>query len=353
MWIPRVGLTFDNEGNTMKKVLLTSTALVAFAGAASAEVSITGSAEMGIFGGTGVETQFFQDLDVTFTMSGETDGGLTFGASIDLDEAQDSLSYVSGASCIAPGSSLDCTNDALDDVTEDGGASIFISGSFGTVTMGDTDGAMDWALTDAGNIGNPGSIADDETSHAGYLGAYLDGTYDGQIVRYDNTFGDFGVAISVEMDETGTLDTGYALGFKYNAELGGLDLALGLGYQSVDGNAGAIKGIAVEDAIGFSAVTTFDNGLSAGIEYTQFGGFAGGDDVTHVGIGLGYAVDAFSGHINWGQFDSDSLADPISGWGLALGYDLGGGASVLAGYGSSDNGTTTTDTWSLGLSMSF
>ncbi|MCO6384523.1 porin [Oceanicola sp. 502str15] len=345
----------------MKKVLLTSTALVAFAGAASAEVSISGSAEMGIFGGTGVETQFFQDIDVTFTMSGETDGGLTFGASIDLDEAQDNLATVAGSGDCTFSTTVDgCVNDALDDVTEDGGVAIFISGSFGTVTMGDTDGAMDWALTDAGNIGNPGSIADDETSHAGYLGAYLDGTYDGQIVRYDNTFGDFGVAISVEMDETGTMDTGYALGFKYNAALGGLDLALGLGYQSVDGNMGAVKGVAVEDAIGFSAVTTFDNGLSAGIEYTQFGGFAGADDVTHLGLGFGYSVDAFSAHLNYGQYSSDDAGfnaagggDDITGYGLALGYDLGGGASVLAGYGSSDNGATTTDTWSLGLSMSF
>lgn len=343
MWIPRVGLTFDNEGNTMKKVLLTSTALVAFAGAASAEVTVSGWAEMGIYGGTDMETQFFQDIDVEFRMSGETDGGLTFGAGVDLDE------------------------DGAFTPSDDGGAFIFISGSFGTVTMGDTDGALDWALTDAGNIGNPGSIADDETAHVGYNGNWLDGAYDGQIVRYDNTFGDFGVAISVEMDDTGVRDTGYAVGFKYNTDLGGADLALGLGYQEADvANFNTIldyfddtyfgtttSGVKVS-ALGLGATVTLDSGLTAGFTFTDFSIDGTDADLTHTGLGVGYAVDAFSVHMNYGIFDIDGVE--LSGWGLTAGYDLGGGASVLAGYGSSDFsdiGGDTVDTWSLGLSMAF
>ena len=71
----------------MKKVLLTSTAMVAFAGAAAAEVTLSGWAELGFIGGDGLVTQFWQDVDVDFTMTGETDGGLTFGANVDLDSA--------------------------------------------------------------------------------------------------------------------------------------------------------------------------------------------------------------------------------------------------------------------------
>ncbi len=69
---------------------------------------------------------------------------------------------------------------------------------------------------------------------------------------------------------------------------------------------------------------------------------------------MGYAVDAFSVHMNYGQFEFDG--ESVSGWGLAAGYDLGGGASVLAGYGSSDFGDLggdTVDMWSIGLSMAF
>ncbi|WP_074257177.1 porin [Vannielia litorea] len=331
----------------MKKVLLTSTALVAFAGAASAEVTVTGSAEMGIYGGTGVETQFFQDIDVTFTMSGETDGGLTFGASVDIDETA-----------------------AGTDVTDDNGTTVFISGSFGTVTMGDTDGALDWAITDAGNIGNPGSINDAETGHVGYNGNWLDGAYDGQIVRYDNTFGDFGVAISLEMDDTyqTSRETGYAIGFKYSTDLGGADLALGLGYQEADiTNADvivdniltsivpspAVPAVKVS-ALALGATVTLDSGFTAGFTFTDFSIDGTDADVTHTAIGLGYTVDAFSVHMNYGVFDLDGAE--LTGWGLSAGYDLGGGASVLAGYGSSDYsdvGGDTVDSWSLGLSMAF
>lgn len=328
----------------MKKVLLTSTALVAFAGAASAEVSLSGSAEMGIVGGEGVDTQFIQSIDVRFSMTGETDGGLTFGATIDLDDA------------------LDMSNAATDTIDETGFSdfTVFISGNFGTVTMGDTDGAMDWALTEAGNVGNPGSINDAETAHLGYVGSYLDGDYDGQILRYDNTFGDFGVAVSVEQPLMGgesDFDTGYALGLKYNAALGGFDIALGLGYQSIDGDsltAPNLGASGVEDALGFSATTTFDNGLSAGLTYVVYGGISGFEDVTHTAVGFGYQIDAVSLHMNYGVLDSDDWGDEISGFGIAAAYDLGGGASVNFGYSDSDDGSDTDyDTYSLGLVMSF
>ena len=305
----------------MKKILLTTTALAAFAGAASADVAITGSAEMGIYGGSAVSTQFHQDIDVNFSMTGETDNGLSFGATVDLDE--------NGA--FTPNSH--------------GGSSIFISGGFGTITMGDTDGAMDWALTEAANIGNPGTLGDDEDSHIGYNGSYLDGGYDGQIVRYNNTFGDFGVAVSVEMDDTGTRDNGFALGLRYNIDLGGTTVALGLGYQTVN-----LTATTDADALGFSANATFDNGLKAGIEYTKFD--VAGVDMDHFGLGLGYTTGALSLHANYGVYDL--AVGSNKGYALAVGYDLGGGASILAGYGKSKTaGGVSSDTFSAGLSFSF
>ena len=329
----------------MKKVLFASTALVASATLAAAEVKVTGSAEMGIFGGenaagVSIQDQFFQDIDVTFTLSGTTDNGLTFGASVDLDEAQDS--------CTVTALPTTCTNNAFDNPAAHGGVAIFVSGDFGTLTMGDTDGALDWALTDAGNMGNPGSIADDETTHAGYLGAYLDGRYDGQIVRYDNTFAGFGVALSVEMDDTGVRDTGYAIGTRYNWALGSGNVAFGAGYQSTQDAGGADR-----DAYGVSAVYTMDAGLTAGVEYTQFDLQAANADFNHVGVGVGYKVGALSMHANYGKFDYDN-GTSADGYGVAVGYDLGGGASLLAGYGSGTNvANVNRDTYSFGLSMAF
>lgn len=321
----------------MKKVLFASTALVAFAGAAAAaEVTISGDAEMGIVGGDAyAETQFFQTFDITFSGRGTTDGGLTFGANVDLTEAGGN-------------------EDALDD----NGFDVFISGAFGTLTLGDTDGAMDWALTDAGNVGNPGSIADDETSHAAYIGAYGDGLADGQILRYDNTFGAVGFAVSVELDDTGVNDTGYAVGVRYALDLGGSTVNLGLAYQqayAIPGKTLANTGLPIAagadvDIWGVSASGSFGGGFSAGIQYTSWE-FNGIDDTTHVGVGIGYESGPIALHLNYGTFDSDfGAADGVDGWGMAAAYDLGGGAGVHLGVRDDDiNGTN----WSLGVAMSF
>src|SRR6056297_3279247 len=118
--------------------IFATTALVATAGVASADIALSGAAQMGIQGGSGFTgadanqntTQFVQDIDITFTMSGTADNGLTFGAAIDLDEN---------------------------------------AGGVGTLTMGDTDGAFDWALQEV-DYNGAASINDDHTVHAGFSG---------------------------------------------------------------------------------------------------------------------------------------------------------------------------------------
>jgi outer membrane protein OmpU len=316
----------------MKKVLFATTALVATAGVAAADVTVSGYAEMGLVGGDMMETNFHQDIEVTFTMSGTTDNGLSFGASVQLDEGG-----TAGAGTVT---------------SDDQGYAVFISGNFGTLTMGDTDGALDWALTEAGNIGNPGSLADDETGHGGYNGSYGEGTSDGQVLRYDYSFGDFAFAVSMEQDtvgggsatsaEAGDTNGNVALGLRYSTSAGGVDLSLGLGYQSTDFGTPNDQTV-----VGASVVASFMGGFSAGIQYSDWsdvGGVAGADN-THLGVGVGYSSGAISLHANYGEFDTGA-----SGFGLAAAYDLGGGAGLHLGYGSTDGGA---DTWSFGLAMSF
>lgn len=358
----------------MKKTLLLSTALVAFAGMAAADVALSGRAEMGIFGSSADDddADFFQDINVQFTMSGETDGGLTFGASVGLeDDIGDN------------GADSEATNNN----NRDGDTVVFISGGFGELTLGDTDGALDWALTDAGNINNGGSLADDETSHAGYLGSYLDGAYDGQVLRYNYSFGDFGVAISAEMDDSDTdddRDTGYGIGFRYGTDLGGVALSLGIGYQfaaggytqglgSYDDTGDLEATLGDTDAIGLSIAADFNNGFSAGMTYNNWDvddedGLEA--DIQHIGLGVGYVTGALTVHANYGVFEIDDLGDigdaTVDGFGLSAAYDLGGGAVVHFGYGSSsydlDDDLATalgrddddsSSTYSFGLGLSF
>ena len=356
----------------MKKVLFATTALVAFAGAASAQgVALSGSAEMGIFGGDGIETQFHTDIDVTFTMSGETDNGLTFGASIDLDESDgsgmcdisdnddiDAAMTINGetvdfgnvAGGVTEGGAFsDGDNDNAEctvmgyspafDADTQGGETIFLSGNFGTITMGDTDGAFDWALDEM--LLAAGSIGDNE-EHGGYNGlAGFDGTYDGQVLRYDYSISGFGVAVSAEVDDTGVGDPVWGIGFTYAFEFAGGDLDLGLGYQGRDD----------DEIVGISAIVSLDSGFSAGVNYTE--SEVAMVDGESLGIGLGYATDMFEVGFNYGTIEVGGVE--TEGYGLAAEYNLGGGAAVQFGYGHTDLPGTATDvnTWSFGVSMSF
>jgi len=193
---------------------------------------------MGIFDSDAVAgTQFFTDIDVTFTMSGETDSGLTFGASVDLDEG--------GDASIAGGVAVN--NEATNNNADDGGATIFISGSFGTVTMGD-----------------------------------------------------IGVAVSID-DDNGAGEVGYAVGLRYNLDLGGTTVALGIGHQE----AASLVAGPTANATGVSATANFAGGFSAGIVYADWDDdnpAAVGPD-NNIGLGLGYTTGAFSIHANYGEVD--------------------------------------------------
>ncbi|MBP9181556.1 MAG: porin [Fuscovulum sp.] len=308
----------------MKKLLLATTMLAGTAGFAAAEVAVSGYAEMGIWSDSAGDIAFWQDVEVTFTMSGTTDGGLEFGAAIDLDEG----------------------NVALND---DSGTTVYISGSFGKLTMGDTDGALDWAVQDAGALT---SIADDHTTHVAYFGASgLDAQGDNQVARYENTFGAISFAISAEQEDDGAAggpDDIWGVGVKYTADLGGTALNLGLGYQK--GNFANVNATAT----GVSVGAELASGFSASLGFIQYDlEPAAAVDFDHVGLGLTYKSGALSVNANYGEISPDVGAS-LDSYGLAVNYDLGGGAVVMAGWGSDVSiAAGDQDQWSIGLGMSF
>ena len=356
----------------MKKILFASTALVAFAGAAAADVTLTGNAELGVFSADSLvdngdelnsdnNFSFATDIDVTFTMTGETDNGLVFGASVDLDSDDNAFAL----------------DEAGDDVT------IFISGAFGRITAGDTDGALDFALTEVAF--NAGSLNDDETVHFGFNGnSGLDGLFDGQVVRYDFSQGNFAIAVSAEIDDANGDDNDDVLGIgaTYDLDFGGTIIGLGAGYQTAE-----IDDVDL-DTYGISANAAFGGGFTFGASYMEFNnhlpsvngtvstavaGITGdieqngrvitdGDDTDHFGVGLGYSQGPISVNVNYGEFDSDTGVD-LEGYGISVGYDLGGGAVVQLGYGHSstdiddvdgvDIDVDDVDTVSFGVRMNF
>ncbi|MBM9596272.1 porin [Roseitranquillus sediminis] len=347
----------------MKTVLFATTALVASTTFALADVTLTGAAEMGVAGGDlGLDADgddsalvFHTDIDVTFTLVGETDTGLSFGASVDLDEEIGDNNAVDGGG----------ESGATRDDDDDGGATIFISGAFGTLTMGDTDGAFDWAMTEA----IIGSSLRDDHEHAGYSGnAGLDNTYDNQVARYEYAFTDFSVAISGEIDDEGEGEPVLGLGGRYATSFAGVDVAFGAGVQTVNG-LDDVAGDALDDDVdnltiwGLSADMTFAGGFQVIANYSDL------DDAgSHYGIAVGYTMDALTVAANYGRFhdvpfdtgEDDAAGDPIideddaSGWGLVANYDLGGGAELQAGYGhGEDVDGDNVSTYSFGVAMAF
>lgn len=314
----------------MKKILLATTMLAGTAGFAAAEVAVSGYAEIGIWSNADGAVQFWHDMDATFTMTGTTDGGLEFGAKIDLDEA----------------------GNLGGDGDHDTGGDVWVSGAFGKLTMGDTDGAVDWALADMD--GGMTSIADDHSTHAAWFGgSAFDGAGDNQVVRYENTFGDVGFAISAEQlnngadaGELGDLgnpnETVFGIGVKYTADLGGTAVALGLGYQDAD---------SLGSVVGVSAGATMAGGFGGKIGYLDYSDNA---IDKHLGLEVSYASGPIGVAVNYGKVDLTAGGDYDS-WGAVANYDLGGGAKVMFGYGSDVDGTTAgdQDQWSLGLGLSF
>lgn len=289
----------------MKGKLLTTVSFIAVSGTAFAEsavsvdgVKITGSAEMGILGGSpsvgGSDLRFWTDIDVTFTMSGELDNGLTFGAEVDLDAVED---------------------DADQDFA------VFVTGDFGRVTLGDTDGAFDWALQE---IGLGRGSEDASINHSGYSNndGFLSDS--DSIVRYDYSFGDFAFAAAVELDGDGG-DRGYGIGARYSSSFGGTDIRFGFGYEAVGD----------WQTYGISVSPNFGNGFSADLNYTITDPPAGPTD-TYIGVGLDYQNDLWAIGVNYGTYDYAGASE--SGFGVYAQYDLGGGASLNFGFSSSDPG---------------
>ena len=119
----------------MKKLLIASTALVATAGMASADITISGHAAAGIHSGlddkdkattstTDVAADgIYSNAGVRFALSGATDNGITFSASVD----------VMAGNKVDQG---DFEYDGEDDGAMDMGA-VSMAGSFGTLTFDD------------------------------------------------------------------------------------------------------------------------------------------------------------------------------------------------------------------------
>ena len=355
----------------MKKVLFASTATAALAlgGMASAQgIALFGDARLGLgynvnnAGGIDLEEgddwQAISRVRFGVNMTGTTNSGITFGASVRADNAEEGQGGALGQRA----------------------GNAFVSGSFGVLSFGDTNGADEehvgdvpgnLSLTGLGDlhesffISNGGGFGEDEINFASNPDAR-------PTIRYDFDLAGFGMSLSSNRDLT---DVG--AGASYTADLAGGAFTAGLGYYNyspfrVDAEEGLFTGdfVDIDDvrvpvfsdpteefftsggnqySAGIQAAfEVFDAGVTytfadsdGGGEFqalalgaaTSLGGIGGGigdmfGDFGDVGIGAYYhtVLNAEGGDAGIVEAENDTES-----FGVTANYDLGGGAQIAGG----------------------
>jgi len=278
----------------MKKLLIASTALVATAGMASADITISGHAAAGIHsglhnaGGTTAQADgIFSNAGIDFAMSGASDNGITFAASISADA----------------GTEIDQGDFELDgaDGAKMSLGSVSMSGSFGTLTFDD------------GGIEN----------------LYSDGLTNAD-VSYATTIG--AVSLTVAHDAAASTNSANSLSAGYTASgmaftltaseaAAGTSTKLAVAYAlndtiSLSGKTDQAAGAESVQTIGAS--TTL-NGVSVSVESANNSTWD---------VDLGYTAGGFA--LTYGVDETD-------GWTATATAALGGGATFAAGVNDEDS----------------
>jgi outer membrane protein OmpU len=202
----------------MRKILLASTALIAVAGVAQAEITISGKFEFG-YETESDDTSYDQDAmfqsdAITFSFSNTTDSGLS----------------ISGRSV------YDSDAGSADE------SSFTVSGDFGSLTMGQDDGAganfMPWVVAANNNLGSyDASVPTISTTGAALTGVYAYPQYrsDDEVkVTYTSpSMGGFSFGYSVAdtaVTGTGTTssdtEANTSFGASYSGDMGGVSVHL-------------------------------------------------------------------------------------------------------------------------------
>ena len=279
----------------MKKVLLATTALTLSAGFASADVSMSGTGGAGVFGAAGADLSVYSGVDLGFALSGASDTGMTFSASLDMGGGQ----------------TLDVGDFELDtqDMGTDDNASVAIGVSGVTITL--SQAGVDDLYDDdiAGDIGISGAMGDltysvvtglEDADPTSISIGYSAGAISGSVVSSD----------SGNAEDASTVTVTYAMG----------DITVSA--ESDTDRTGA-------DTSSVTVTYAMADGMTVSLENSE--------DVNTLGVT--YA----SGAISVAVEADDATAET---WEATMAYDLGGGATF-------NLGTNQADTTFAGVGFSF
>ena len=321
----------------MKNLLLASTALVLSAGVAAAEVAVSGDARMGVASKydaatDNTELNFSSRARVKFTLSGETDGGLGFGASFRADQAGTASKGTEG--------------------------SVYVSGAFGKVEMGDTVSAPEALFGDLPEIGFTdlemnvnNAVISSVMPTIGNDVPYITGDnaggltdFTGPAMLYTYTTGAISVAASMSDGKRGGVDAAqeYALAGSYNFG----SYAVGIGYEVLD-----LDGLGKAKQLGIAGTANFGDTAVKGY-YAQGDDLLDGVDTYGLGVESVFGATTVKGYYQ--VIDASDIVggEKIAAYGIGAEYDLGGGASVAGGIMDTDEAGTDA-VYDLGMKFKF
>jgi outer membrane protein OmpU len=274
----------------MKRILLASSALVMSAGFAAAEVTVGGDGRMGVQSLDGADVTFSSRVRISFTASGETDNGLSFGGSIRADN--------SGGGAAGTG------------------GNVYVDGPFGKLTLGDTDTAAKAAVGQAGGVGYTGLGDKNE------IGTYLGGkTTPNALWSY--SIGDLSLYASADNTADDPLLSG-AMGYSIG------DVGVGVGVERQGDMQNVVA--SVDATLGDASVKVVVG--------------SGDNNEDHYGASASFA----SGPATFTAFASSNGGGDHFGIGAA--YDLGGGAAIKGGFADGDS-LTGGPSFDLGITLGF
>lgn len=347
----------------MKKILLSSAAVFAFAGAAAAEVNWSGAAEFGY--NNDIEGGVYIDVDIDLSMSQELDNGWTAGVNFGFELA-------------------DGGGGTLGQFTPDDDILIFVTSDMGGLRFGETEFAAVDVYSGVTNMAGDGFSEQDEEVvlrgdivYGGITGAVSVAINDGR-GRGTVQTGGAGAAGDAEQISAGLTGEfsgiGFSIGYQEASTYGGRsDTAndpsnpnnTGVAALNSDWNNDEIFAVAatamfagadftlawaqdsVENAIGIEASMPVGPGTVGAFyvfqtndNYGIFGNYAdgpfsidayfhgGGDQEIGIegGYEVGMGVSLYAGYIDDSDFQLDSGAY------IGAELDMGGGAKITASY---------------------
>jgi hypothetical protein len=331
----------------MKRILLTSTALVAFAGAAAAgghsNVSWSGSATLGF--NDDIKDGVYADVDLDVTMSAELDNGVTASGTFGWELTDDR------------------NNDSANDYAADNNVLLSLTSDIGGLYYGDTEFAavtywsgvkdMDhdsFSEQDGENVLRGEIKLDNITAGISYgvdnEGAAGNGELNQLSVGVKATVGDFTFTAGYQEeddsyeDAQGDYVSDEVLGLSVSTSLAGADITFAYASQGDEDSTGLQVAYPIgpvtatvwyvaesdtDDTVGVQ-VEYADGPLTIKAFYTDDTSDTDGDNSgIHVGYDVGSGLNVYAG---WEDDDGQYIGAE---------YDLGGGATLVASFGDDED----------------